>query len=271
MPKTAPRHPAPPRRVVAVKPATVRSVMPELNDRIQFTLDILRRQDFEILGRLSFLTIERPNGQRESMDFRKTGPMVGQARSANLVLLVEQWNGIPPHVETSEQMCPACLAKCDICEGKGTKVCDGAWCGGLGYRAEPTGKKECLMCNGTKVKTCDACQGSGKRSTGLAGGERYDDTRVPPQQRCTSCKGRKRVNKEVAVTPADFGSRSIGPMIAVGPVVRFTIAPQEPQRPTLTYDVRADINGDYMLLLLESSAVPCAAYLIGGIPTRVNR
>ena len=271
MPKTAPRHQAPLPRVPIRTPAKALKLMPDLAARIHTVFEITRRGDFDDIGRLSYLQVAGDEGQLHLIDFRKDGPHLGQARSVNQIVITDRWNGIPARLERSEQFCPACLAKCDVCKGKGKKTCEGAFCGGQGYRLEPTGRKPCPMCKGTKLMPCAACKGTGRRSTGLAGGEYRDDSRVPAQAKCSTCKGYQHVIREDAVDPTEFPSRTIGTMVVIGPLVRFTVVPSTPHTVPATYEVTEDLGGDPMMLVIESSQLPCAAYLIGGMARQVSR
>lgn len=230
---------------------------------IQPIKDILRMRTYDMVGHLSFVQIEREENEKPKLiDFRKVGPAIARAHSGNQLVLVSPWEGIPSKLEVSKDPCPDCLAECEYCKGSGRKLCEAFHCGGSGTAHMPNGDEKCAVCDGTGKMECSACRGLGKRPTGHEGGN-YDWQ----SPRCASCHGRQFVNQEVPVALAEFECGRVGPMVTLGPVVRFTVEPiPGPHRaPPLVYDVIPDGNNDGMLIVLESEQTPCQAYLLGGM------
>jgi hypothetical protein len=247
----------------AVKPQPKPAKTPAwIQPHIQNVKDILRMRAYDMLGHLSFVQIDREGEKPKLIDFRKVGPAIAQAHGSQQIVIVSQWEGIPPRLEMSKDPCQSCLAKCEFCDGSGRKLCEAFFCGGSGTARMPNGDEKCSTCDGTGNMECSACRGLGKRPTGHEAGN-YDWQ----SPRCKFCGGRQFVNQEIPVPLSDFECGRIGPMILLGPVLRFSVTPiAGPGRNApVVYSVGLDGNNDGMLLAIESENVPCAAYLLGGI------
>lgn|GEM_PF-6144563 len=240
-----------------------------LNKTLQPMRDVIRKGEFDVLGHLSFVNIQPrdPNAKAPLIDFRKSGPAIAQARTMNQLVIVSPWEGIPPHVEISEDFCESCLAVCDVCNGKGEKICEAQYCGGSGTQHLPNGPRECVSCKGTGEAPCSSCRGLGNKATGLAAGS-YDSSKGL----CPDCHGRKFQSKETIHDPREFACGEYGGMQALGPIIRFSVRPLPGANRAVTpyiFDVMTDVYGDGMCLMVDEKAHQ--AFLMGGIAKRASR
>lgn len=201
--------------------------------------------------------------------------------------------GTPGAVQVFDHVsCPKCLHVCEVCDGNGTKPCEGLNCGGRGWIGgnwkfcpgpgcrEETGMYKpdcatcatseirgqvreqvvCPMCEGEKVMTCSGCRGTGKRSTGHVNGSL--DWRLPP---CSACGGTGFRGVCVKQDVAKFTNAQLDPlkwqdgkvwpaktMLALGPIYAFTVNGFGLNR-IRTFDVSRDSLGDFLMLLVPAS------------------
>ena len=257
--------------------------------------DVVRSRQYRILGRLSRVQIARPDGVKV-LDFRKTGPVIGFQNNTEQLVVVTQWAGIPSKWDDTDTFCPDCLAACDVCNGAGKKACEAFQCGGSGKVPLPTipcpapgcvaekGKikakckvcrvtwnkvpmGECRVCAGSGKAECSSCRGTGKRPTGIEAGS-YD-RRKPA---CTRCRGSRFDHKEIPQPIAHFLDTRIGPMLSLGPIVRFVVESVGGEgTPPQVFDVEADNTGRHLVILLESEQPGSSAFMIGGVLNSVTR
>ncbi len=225
--------------------------------------------EYDVLGNLSFVNIADAHDPAvvKTIDFRKIGPAVAQARTMNQLVIISPWEGIPPHVEVSQQFCKACKAVCDVCLGKGKKACEAPYCGGSGTQDLPTGKVKCATCKGSGSAPCSSCRGQGKKATGIKGGS-YDYR----QGLCPVCQGRKFQSQETAKGLTEFSCGTYGGMVALGPIIRFSVRPNagsSAHAAPLIYDVITDMYGDGMCLMVDENARH--AFIVGGIAKQASR
>lgn len=231
---------------------TAKQTIPFLEAVIQAQREIIRRHDFEPIGNLSFCNLELPDpanpaqSVQKCIDFRKTGPTVAQAKNAYQLLIVGNWQGIPPRVEIAThadgktfKFCPACQAKCNMCDGKGCAVCRESGC-------RPTGHEN-------KSWEIHIVGPLGRIAN-------------PP---CKLCEGRGYEFKSLPVNPLEFSIGAIGKYMVLGPIVRFSIRalPNSQSRGPFVYDVEPDFNGDPLSIFCDSHE----AFLIGGMPQKATR
>lgn len=270
-----------------------------LDPFLQSLRDVARMKQYRILGRLARMQIVRESGAKV-IDFRKSGPVLGMAIGSDQLIVESAWEGLPPRWDETEEFCSACLATCDVCNGTGKKVCEGPMCGGSGRIKKPYGPcpaddclaggqdlarrpkadcakckgtghyaelAECPVCKGSKQMDCPPCRGKGKRPTGNEGGSL--DWRTPS---CSSCQGSKFAHKEIPQEISEYVNARVGPMVALGPIVRFAVeSVGGAGTPPQVYDVDADSNGQYMVLLLEREELGASAFMIGGVLRAVTR
>lgn len=261
-----------------------------LNPFIEYLRDIERTRQYRLIGRLSRVQIQRPEGAK-AIDFRKEGPVLAFAAGTEQLIVTDAWRGIPAKWDDSEEFCKACLSDCDVCEATGTKQCEAYKCGGggrvplpaiacpaddcldggkLGKRIKANcemchstgsyvGTAECKVCAGTGKATCSQCRGTGERPTGIVGGStNYREAT------CPECSGSKRAHKEIPQDINSFVNARIGAMLALGPIVRFVVESVGGEgTPPQVYDVEADANGQHLVLLVDEAAQ--RAYMIGGV------
>lgn len=263
--------------------------------QLQKLRDIVRTQQFRLIGRLSRVQVVRPDGAK-TIDFRKDGPVLGFALGTEQLVVTTPWNGIPAKWDDTDQFCQRCLADCDVCNATGEKVCEGYKCGGSGKVPLPmvpcpaddclqhsgqvvpkcaqcggTGnfvpKGDCKMCAGTGRMTCSVCRGTKKRPTGIKGGS-YDWR----QPACAACGGSRFAHREIPQPLSDFVDARIGSMVALGPIVRFAVDSIGGEgTPPKVFDVQADSNGQHLVILLEHELPGAAVFMIGGVLNVVTR
>jgi hypothetical protein len=271
MPTTHPRH-ASPLKPAPKKSSQLTRTPAWLKAHLDPIRDILRTKEYNVMGRLSFVSIVKPDGTKMLMDFRRTGPFVGEAKNVNQVLLISEWKGLPSHLEASTGPCPDCQSKCQFCHGEKTKLCTLRYCGGRGVRSDPqklmdfSGEEFCPSCLGEGRVKCDGCDGTGRRSTGFVGGVSYDPDARPRQAICETCKGRRTLTAETPVNLLEFQIAQVGTTSVIGEIVRFIVMPEN-GRAAYQYDVMPDSLGDGMFLVIEPGP-PQMAYLVGGIAVR---
>lgn len=279
-------------------PVTVAPVIPGAEGFQQFLQqlrDIVRTRQFRLIGRLSRVQVVRPEGAK-TIDFRKEGPVLGFAVGTEQIVVTTPWNGIPSKWDDTDRFCPDCLADCDVCGATGKKVCEGYKCGGSGKVPLPmvscpaedclgiTGqvnlkcaqcggsgsfvpKGDCQMCAGTGQMTCSVCRGTKKRPTGIKGGS-YDWR----QPACQACWGSRFAHTEIPQEIMQFVDVRIGPMLALGPIVRFAVESVGGEgTPPQVFDVQADSNGQHMVIFLEHEQPGAGAFMIGGVLNSVTR
>ena len=213
----------------------------EVKAMVQLRHGAEQRGHFEPLGRLQWMQTEHGtilfparNGEGCGPDLacvtdderpinvpmRSLGLTVEMTKlefAQNQLLVLGQWQGLPPLRVNSSKPCPKCRHACDVCDGSGKKLCE--LCGGQTWLPGPfvpcpgpgcvrdTGGFEngkiadhcatcrgngqipehlaCKMCEGSKKMTCPRCQGTGKYSTGRVNGS--VDWDVSPK--CKACAG----------------------------------------------------------------------------------
>jgi len=290
-----------PRRVVSIKPT--KAINPEVVQMMQVRTEAHRRGNYVVLGAIS--TIETAAGvlRFPTSGSTPSGPTIGYVTDAEgkedfqkFVVLTE-WSGLPALIDKTDQFCPACLAPCHICDGKGEKVCEGLRCGGRGFVPGPeqpcpdcvakTGKfdpacatcegygaihpaVDCPMCNRTGKMKCSFCRGQGKYSTGIKGGQK--DYMAG---RCETCNGAQRIVTTTAqpLEPhvnALLPDPARGPIMAIGPIFSIVVDLTHEQfekqgSAVLVFDISADAHGDQMFLLIDAHAAPNWPYLVGGL------
>lgn len=285
--------PAP--QAVSTLPAPAPSSGAELQPLLQQLRDIARMRRYSMIGRLSRVQVMRPAGAK-TIDFRKDGPVLAFAVGSEQIIVTTPWPGLPSKWDDTDQFCKDCLSACDVCNATGKKVCEGFQCGGSGKVPLPivacsadeclekTGhvnpkctecggsgnfspKGDCKMCGGTGVMTCPVCRGSSKRPTGIKDGSvNWKDPA------CSSCQGSKFAHTEIPQAISDFVDVRIGPMIALGPIVRFAVESVGGEgTPPQVFDVMADSEGRHMVILLESEQPGAGAFMIGGVLNSVTR
>lgn len=270
-----------------------------LQQMLQQLRDVARAGRFTLLGRLSRVQVARSSGNDlgvKTMDFRKDGPVIGFAIGTEQIVVTTPWEGLPPKWDDSEEFCPACLSACDVCGATGKKVCEGNKCGGSGQVPLPmvscpsagclelTGKVKsgcqvcggngmfvpkgkCVMCSGTGQMTCSVCRGTKQRPTGIKGGS--TNWR---EATCVVCQGSKFAHKEIPQSVEDYVDARIGPMVTLGPIVRFAVESVGGEgTPPHVFDVLPDSSGRHMVILLESEQPGAGAFMIGGVLSSVTR
>ena len=259
---------------------------------LAYLRDIERMRQYRLIGRLSRAQILRPEGAK-TLDFRKDGPVLAFANGTEQLIVADTWRGLPPKWDDTDQFCQACLSNCDVCGATGKKACEAQGCGGGGQGPVPAvvcpaedcldhgkpgkhikpgcemchgtgsyiGKKACPVCEGSGRAQCSLCRGSGKRPTGIQGGG--TNYREPT---CPECRGSKFAHKEIPQEFNSFVNARIGPMIALGPIMRFVVESVGGEGlPPQVYDVEADANGQHLAILLEHEQPGSRVYMIGGV------
>lgn len=283
--------PAAPDPTPAAAPVTMMTAADgELQTFLQTLRDAARMKRYRLIGQLSRCQIMRPDGPK-TIDFRKEGPILAMMEGSEQIIVVSEWRGIPPKLDDTDQFCPDCLSQCDVCGGSGNKICEAFKCGGSGVvplpfaictesscldgkagvlnphcpRCHGTGSYlpmgTCQVCHGSGKMTCSVCRGTGKRPTGIKDGD--TNWRLPA---CATCKGTKFAHNEIPQETEQFVNARLGDMIALGPIVRFAVdSVGGTGMPPQVFDVDADANGQYLVLLLERDEPGAASYLIGGV------
>jgi hypothetical protein len=271
MPTTHPRHASPLKAKPKKSSQQTRTPL-WLKSHIDPIRDLLRSKEFNVMGRLSFVSIVKPDGTQKLMDFRRSGPFAAEAKNVNQVLLISEWTGLPSHLEASATPCPDCQSDCQFCHGMETKTCTLRYCGGRGKREDPdrsidfSAEEFCPACRGTGKVKCDGCAGTGFYSTGLKDGAKYDPDVRPKQPLCETCQGRRNRSTETPVNLLEFQIAQVGSASIIGEIARFIVMPEN-GRAAYQYDVMADSMGDGMFMVIESGK-PQMAYLVGGIAVR---
>lgn len=264
---------------------------PEVQTAMSERLEAHRRGKYQVIGSLSW--VETAHGAlRFPVHANKhSGPTIGYVTDAEdkpdsqKIIVLTPWEGVPDLQEKTEEFCAACLAVCHVCEGTGSKVCEGVGCGGSGWvpvMLDPgskclicgleghAGHKVCPMCHGSGKMICSFCRGNKKYSTGIKGGQ--TDYMQP---RCPECQGAQRhvIHKKQDLTPhvnALLPDPAKGPIVAIGPIFSFAVDLIDERKlefgsPIRVFDVRPDRAGDHLFLLLDPSTSPQWPYLIGGL------
>jgi hypothetical protein len=278
----------------------MQTIRPLLEER----REAMRRSDFEILGRMA--RAETPHGV---MQFPYTsGPvlawMVERDRQGNVVMLsktkiliVSGWNGLPDLRVNTEEPCTACLRDCDVCQGRGKKLCEGYGCGGSGFgpgkltlcpgpdclaesghvkpgcttcagNGQINKHAQCEICKGERIEgvqgtvmICSMCKGKLKYPTGIQGGQ--TNYRLPS---CDQCHGTKFAGDDVRQDVAKFVNAQIGLSLVLGPITRFAVESVGGEgTPPQVFDVNADAHGDLLVLLLEETQTGVTPFLLGGV------
>ena len=210
------------------------------------------------------------------------------------LIVLGQWDGLPPLRVNTTKPCPKCRHACDVCDGSGKKLCE--LCGGRAWLAGPwlpcpgpgcvrdtggfaTGAiKEgcvtcrgqgqvpeqlpCKMCEGTTKMTCSRCAGSGKYSTGRVNGS--VDWDIAPK--CKACSGTTFVGAWKRQDEKQFMNATLDRYLVLGPILEFAISDPRTSRQRL-FDVSPDAKRDLLVLLVPRSPrqKPQKAYLVGGV------
>jgi hypothetical protein len=258
--------------------------------------ELVLQREYQVLGIVDFIWVVRGAGTVK-MDYRKSGPRLAFNPETGDMLVLSGWQGLPDLPLPDAQPCAACQATCGDCDGKGKKPCTLAGCAGSGYNKNKyvpcpdclgsSFKKtnpECPECNGRgevpepeKCKGCDeqglaqcpACRGTGKVSTGRAGGKKESidpATRVwTPAPTCKPCNGQGRTVKTQPQDWHPFVNGRLGNRIAIGPIQRILWhTPGEGSR-FQEAQISPDAGGNLMVLLLDSDQPGAAQHLIGGV------
>lgn len=229
------------------------------------------RLGYTVLGRLR--TASTPDGR--ILEFPPYAPMIVVARleSGPLVLLgqgANEWTGAPKLRTTdATHPCLACATKCDECAGKGTRPCTHTGCGGRGYVVVmqqqvdvvkgkqviiPAQTVECPSCHGSKVEKCRLCVGTGKMSTGRAGGSTREN-----DPRCQTCQGLMRSiqwrAQELPLHGTLNGYQVVGPFAQL-----LYVGIASGDTPAGTIRILPDREGNYAVLLVAGKK----AWLYGG-------
>jgi hypothetical protein len=257
---------------------------------------------YNVLGRLYSLETDKGRIQFDS----HKGPGIAQeidpdGQATGQLLFVSPLGELPLVPEYSEAFCPACLTKCDICNGKGKAGCIYVGCGGRG-RVQ-AGEEACPGCVLVKGKfdlacetcgghgavphyiNCPACNGSGKADCGpcRGTGKRPSGRNKKNTEMCAACRGSQRAGRHV---PQDLAHLVVGKMgnnLVIGPVTRMIVTPvaenQEVARMAsrwnnaeasttafLRIKPERDESGQPMLVLLPLIArgQPMIPYFFGG-------
>jgi hypothetical protein len=292
--KPAPAAPTQTTRRVAVLDATLDQVL----DRQR---ELVLQREYQPLGKVDFIYVVRGAGLL-TMDFRKDGPRLAWNPDTQDFLLLSPWNGLPDLVAGEGSRCTSCLATCGDCNGKGTKACTLAGCGGSGQittkfklcprclggqgkktnpdcsncrgRGEVVQPEKCPGCDANGQAKCFACGGEGKVATGREKGKSdyYDEganrfVSVPPCKACNGT-GRQRPAQPQAWQPFVQGRLQIQgqTMLALGPIQKIIWHTMDSNGKFQSCTVQPDRGGNLMVLLLESDQACARQYLVGGVP-----
>jgi hypothetical protein len=204
-----------------------------------------RLRSYVVIGRLYSLEMEKG---RILFD-KQRGPGVAEEIDASgeftgRLLFASEWGELPAQQEYSEEFCKACLAICDVCNGKSKARCQFTGCGGAGQvaagekacecvkkhgRFQPDCQlcggrgavpvlKPCPSCKGTGEQACEGCRGTGKRPTGRVPGANGPSM-------CPRCRGSQRNGKWREQDLARFIAGKMGDYLALGPVERMLLQP----------------------------------------------
>jgi|SRR5579884_1988231 len=264
-------------RARTVRQATL-AVPPSIQEALARQEIALRHQEYEVLGRLETVILD----QARRMEFLKEGPTL--AFAAGDLLVLNDWQGLPPLRSLSNDLCPACQAPCDECDGKGKRACQLTGCGGRG-RVFVAGRKPkdlpvCGRCQGTGKAPCDLCRGSGSMATGkqLPAGQGWDELTSEARNAlpdCSSCGGMRRAAQVTPQTFAPFALGRMGGLIALGPIQCLVLrrpGRREEGGGIQVMKMLPDHDGNCALLLVEPSAASSdgspgsRAWLVGGRP-----
>lgn len=258
---------------------------------------MVQRMEYKPVGQIMQITTAAG-----VLEFRTgKGPAMGRLNDGTLDV-VQPWPGLLPKIQSTEEMCPSCLAKCDECDGSGKHICSygsaAQVCGGSGKvpdgekpcacvkgKARPNPQcqkcggrgaiaqfKKCAACDGSGKVSCPPCKGTGKMSTGyLKGAQRVRNQPEPPYCPECECMGVKLIR-----TPQDLAphSQETDGVIYLGPIVRIMLKPYVetsqlansiPALPQLWY-ASADSAGNHAYLVsLDKFAAGTRIALMGGI------
>ncbi len=239
--------------------------------------------EFDTIGQLAVVHTL----QGTAMDFRKSGPMVGQLADGSLVILSE-WAGLPDIPSALDQPCPDCLTECDECV-KGKRNCTAQGCGGAGQVKTPVtcpdckklGRNNpecktcrgigtldkfsaCKVCKGSGVVACALCRGTGRMNTGTASG-RVEKRGRPPEPVCKTCNGAKRKLKSKSQSMQAFQFSQVEGHPCYGPILKLLFHGMRGDAGPSTVEVLPDTGGNYMVLMLDRLGGR-RAYLMGGVP-----
>lgn len=246
----------------------------------EYRAGTIQRQEFFPIGRI--IQIHTEAGV---LDFRTKGPAIGRLKDGTIDL-VDVWPGVPPRFDVTQELCPACLTKCDECK-RGVRKCNQGRhsCGGTGkvktgerpcrcvkgrtrpkpgcktcagYGAVPIMGK-CETCNGSGKVKCPLCRGTAKMSTGRIEGK--TDRNAP---NCPECQGYGRklkpIDQDIEKHLADSGEYKL-----LGPVRGLLILPfLEAQRIPQWWAASYDSSGKPLSILFRKVEPGAQAIIIGG-------
>jgi hypothetical protein len=258
-------------------PATTQSPLAEL---VALHRTAVNNGDYVLLGQIEVIE----TAGRGRMDFRHSGPLVAQMRDRNDLLITTDFPALPPLVRALDEACPGCAATCEQCQGNKVSMCH--LCGGAGKTRHLSScagciaagkyRPDCHECEGlpvTEWRPCAACGASGKRTCSRCGGAGVTGLgrteRKGKNVSCPDCEGsgRKLAREEQPLSRFAYGQ--IEGFVALGPVRAIVFRSLDGPARIEIVDVRKDVNGNLMALLLDSSTLNQnpIAYLVGGQPT----
>ncbi|HKW76192.1 MAG TPA: hypothetical protein VJN64_11760 [Terriglobales bacterium] len=259
---------------------TVATVEDPVRQLFEHRAGMIARQEFVPLGKI--IQIHTAAGV---LDFRAKGPAIGRLGDGSLDL-VDLWPGVPPRYDVTQELCPACLDKCDECK-RGKRKCNQGRhsCGGSGKvktgekpcacvkrrkRANPNCKKcngygalpvmsACKTCDGTGKVKCPLCRGTGKMSTG-----RKDGSTDRHAASCADCQGYGRkleaVDQDLAKHLSDSGEYKV-----LGPIRGLLVLPfLEQQRIPQWWSASYDAQGKPLTLVFRKVQPGAQAVMLGG-------
>jgi hypothetical protein len=254
-----------------------------------------RRGDVELAGTVIFL--ECAQGTISFLGDRP-GPMLARLTDGpekGAFVFLEPWDGLPPKVELTEDLCDACRIQCLECKGTGTRHCTAPRCGGMGtvitqWKACPAcesagkvsrncqscgGRGEvpaesypCPACKGTKVEECGRCRGTGQMATGKKDRRPLENPAGPA---CEACKGSGRKIQVTAQNWVSFARGKLEGFTIFGPVLALVL--RKPPAMNESFDdagvahyvCEPDYDANYPVLVSEDSArAEGRVYLFGG-------
>jgi hypothetical protein len=216
------------------------------------------RGEYAAIGRI--MQIHTPAG---AIDFRLRGPAFGRLNDGTLDML-EAWPGPPVILRSTNDLCPACLTKCDECK-RGKRICSYGnqlqTCGGSGKIKIGKKRTTCASCAGTGKVECRLCNATGKMSTGKLNGSLL---RSAPN--CPECEGYGcRLERElVDITPHISTNHD---SVCLGPIRGLLIKPygDGPNSYPVWWSGSADAQGHSLLMVMKKLDAGSRAALLGGI------
>lgn len=249
-----------------------------LKDLVALHREAIASGGYGLLGQIELIeTVGRGR-----MDFRRAGPLLGQMRDRNDLLIATEWPKLPALTRALDEPCSACAVTCEECAGKKVSMCQR--CGGAGKERRPANCSscvargsydphcpeckglpmvehvECPACIGAGSRKCNRCNGAGSEGSGIAGGGR----RGKPCPACAG-QGKKILREEQPLERYAHGQ--IEGYAALGPVRTIVFHSLEGPARIDICDIRPDANGNLAVVLLEGGpGREPNAYLVGGLP-----